>query len=390
MRLTRDPKYPGNLQVEWRDHRGKLHRWTAFSDKKLSEAWGHKLERIVSHKLAGEPLPEELTRWILEQKPQTIRKLYELGLTSAEAPAPKRSTRLARHVEEYRRHMQTRELTPRHIHQVITHIEETIDAIGANYVEDISTAAVAEHLKKTRDAKKRSARWSNTRLAALKSWISWMKCGNLAGLTKLPESVDRRHDRVAFTVAELGQLYEAAIGGPGWRGVGGRERYLIYRMAAETGLRAGELRALLVEDFDLEADAPSVTIRAAFSRKSKRTDRIHLHKELAGELAAWIKGKDRKALAFRVPRETSRMIQDDLERAGLAFEAATAQYRDFHALRHSFCTHVGHTARSHADLQKLARHSSPILTARYAKPLVETMAQAIDDLPRPKIKKPRK
>ncbi len=49
----------------------------------------------------------------------------------------------------------------------------------------------------------------------------------------------------------------------------GPERALLYRVAAETGLRAGELRSLTARSFALAGDAPTVTVAAAYSKNRR-------------------------------------------------------------------------------------------------------------------------
>ena len=54
------------------------------------------------------------------------------------------------------------------------------------------------------------------------------------------------------------------------RGVCGRDRAVLYRLAVGTGFRAGELASLTPESFDLDADPPTVTILAAYSKRRHR------------------------------------------------------------------------------------------------------------------------
>jgi len=41
---------------------------------------------------------------------------------------------------------------------------------------------------------------------------------------------------------------------------------MLYHLAAGTGFRANELRSLTPESFDLDANTPTVTVQAAYSR----------------------------------------------------------------------------------------------------------------------------
>ena len=74
------------------------------------------------------------------------------------------------------------------------------------------------------------------------------------------------------------------------------------------------------------------------------------------------------AEVFKMPAESDvvrRMLQPDLKVAGIAYVDDAGRYADFHALRHSFITNVGRTGTHAKTAQELARHSKPMLTARY-------------------------
>jgi len=57
------------------------------------------------------------------------------------------------------------------------------------------------------------------------------------------------------------------------------------------------------------------------------------------------------------------------------------RYADFHALRHSFITHLGRAGVHPKTHQELARHSTPTLTARYTHGFKGDDVAAINALP---------
>ena len=94
----------------------------------------------------------------------------------------------------------------------------------------------------------------------------------------------------------------------------GRERVLLYKLAAETTMRANELRTLKVSSFNL--DACTVTIEAGYS-KHRQEDTLPLRPETAEELRAFCAGKmpGAKVLGGRyrkLTEKTAAMIQEDL------------------------------------------------------------------------------
>ena len=78
---------------------------------------------------------------------------------------------------------------------------------------------------------------------------------------------DEEHPRRALEIDELRRLLEVTKNGPTRFGMTGYERYLLYRLAAETGLRANELRSLKVCSFDF--DKLTVSAAGAYT-KNKR------------------------------------------------------------------------------------------------------------------------
>jgi len=104
--------------------------------------------------------------------------------------------------------------------------------------------------------------------------------GPFAHLKGLNTRTDRRHDRRALSVEELQQLIQTTYNGPTRQGrnrcgkpawiMTGPERSMLYRLAAETGLRSSELRSLTRASFDLDAETPTVTVEAAYTSENVR------------------------------------------------------------------------------------------------------------------------
>lgn len=89
----------------------------------------------------------------------------------------------------------------------------------------------------------------------------------VALLDGLNVKTGRRHDRRALTVEELVALLEGTGSGPVRFHMTGGERRLLYWLAVETGLRAGELRSLTPASFALDGDGPTVTVEASYSKR---------------------------------------------------------------------------------------------------------------------------
>lgn len=61
---------------------------------------------------------------------------------------------------------------------------------------------------------------------------------------------DQRHTRRELEPDELRKLLEVTRQGPERYGMSGHKRYLLYKLAVESGLRRHELQSLTVSSFD--------------------------------------------------------------------------------------------------------------------------------------------
>ena len=142
----------------------------------------------------------------------------------------------------------------------------------------------------------------------------------------------------------------------------GPDRAALYRVAAGTGFRANELRSLTPESFDLDADPPTVTVAAAYSKR-RRDDVQPIRPDLADALRPWLASKAPGEPVFgNLTKHTDILIQPDLDAAGIPYRDASGRVADFHALRHSYITALAMSNAPVKVVQSLARHSTPTLT----------------------------
>src|SRR5262249_39571536 len=155
-----------------------------------------------------------------------------------------------------------------------------VEGCGFRFYGDISPSKVMEHLDgmRTGTVKKPgvSAQTFNFYLQAVKQFCRWAVKDRRA-LENPPAhpdglnvKTDRGRDRRPFTLEELRRLLEAARIGPDRFGMAGQVRALCYWLAVETGLRANELRSLSRNSFALDAEAPTVTVQAAYSKHRRQ------------------------------------------------------------------------------------------------------------------------
>jgi len=382
---------------ELRDTYERIRRIPAFTSKAASEECGRKLAQLVAyHRSSGGQTDPALMVW-LEGLPLAMRKkLVEIGLVDSRRFAATKP--LASHLEDFHKMLLDKGNTAKHARTVKGRAERAFAACGFRFYSDIDATALAEHLaelrKDTQDAdgnaKQGIARQtSNFILGSCNQFCRWMLKYHrahenpLTHLTKMNVRQDRRHDRRALTADELRRLLEAAETGPELFGMAGPERRLCYRLAAESGLRASELRSLTRASFDMKAQPPTVTVQAGYS-KHRREDTLPLRPDTAAVLATYLAGKHPGAQAFNMPKsyDTATMIRADLEAAGIEYTDAAGRFADFHCLRHSFITGLANGGVHPSTAQALARHSTIVLTMdRYSHSLRGQQAEALDALP---------
>ena len=183
--------------------------------------------------------------------------------------------------------------------------------------------------------------------------------------------------------AKTATMRLAAEHGPERFAVTGPERAMLYQIAVETGLRASELRSLVRASFDLEANPPTVTVAAGYSKR-QREDTLPLRRQLADDLRDFLSGKTPTAQTFTVPPsyDTADMLRADLEAAGIPYRNDAGRVADFHSLRHSFISNLAAGGVHPKTAQTLARHSTITLTMdRYSHSCQGEQSVALSVLP---------
>jgi integrase len=134
----------------------------------------------------------------------------------------------------------------------------------------------------------------------------------------------------------------------------GFERYLCYRVAAETGLRAKELRSLSVASFDLKNQ--TVEVSGEYT-KNRHEATVSLRPDTGAELEQLISDKMPQVQVFKVPEKAYKMIQADLADAKIPY-VVDGLYFDFHALRHQTGTLLAASGVHPKIAQSIMRHET--------------------------------
>jgi integrase len=293
------------------------------------------------------------------------------------------------HLDAFERSLNAKGCTPEHVALVVARLKAVFDGTAIRKLEDAPIAEVDSWLAAQQASGVMSARTRRHHASHLRQFGRFLV--REAIVTESPfakvtlavhvES-DRRLQRRALTADEMRRLLESVAKSPTIRcRLPGTTRRLVYWVAGTTGLRRNEIAALTPESFDFSGPTPQVRVAGQHTKNRRRAD-LPLRGDLAVELQAWLVGKPLGEPVFPIRgAATHTMIANDLKDAGI--EAAKDGRRvDFHALRTTTITALALSGVPLAVAQKIARHSTPTLTANvYAVVGVDELQKAVEKIP---------
>jgi len=305
--------------------------------------------------------------------------------------AEDRKKPLKQHLEDFHQSLLAKGNTVGHAKQTSSRAGQIISQCRFAMWTDISASKVQRCLADLRDKEDGlSAGTSNAYLQAIKQFCRWMVQDGraaespLAHLSRINAKIDRRHERRALEPDEMRKLLATTVTGPRRFGMEGRERALLYRVAAETGLRANELRSLNVSSFDFEA----CTVRVTCSyTKNRNKAEISLRPDTTAEVKSFFAGRLPDVKAFggthkRLTKTTALMLQADLFDAGIAYVDDAGLFADFHALRHTTGSLLAASGVHPKVAQSIMRHGDINLTmSLYTHTLRGQESEAVKSLP---------
>jgi integrase len=315
---------------------------------------------------------------------------------------------LAKHLTAFEAALRGKGSTEKHIKGTLSYIRAMVAACDFAKPMDLDAAKVGAYVSE-RKQQGAGARAINAKLTALKSFSRWlfrterMRSDPMMQVAKLNANMDRRHQRRPLSDAEVLQLITTVASRPGLFDMAGLDRAMLYRLAVETGLRAGEIASLTPGSFDLRnLDNASVKVAAAYS-KHRRDDEIPIRCDLAQAVAEFIKDRPANKALFAMPEKPADMLKVDLRAARaawirqtgvraerrtrrkssfLSYRDASDQVADFHALRHTFITRLAQSNVAPSVAKTLARHSTITLTMdHYTHTLIGDSRAALESLP---------
>lgn len=361
--FKRSKKKNTPYSIQYFDHEGKRRTVKGFTDKGLTEQLAAKLEGEARMRLTGLVDPEQERYWAHKSAP------------------------LKGHLEAFEKSL--RDNTSKHLTLTMTRVNRIVAGCDFQKLADVDREVVQSFLQGLQDKENLGHRTYNHYLQAMDSFLNWcvetkrLLTNPLAGLDRLNTEVDIRHKRRALTEEEFGKLVlSARQSKESIQCYNGEQRSRIYVLSYMTGLRRNELASLMPRSFDLDADPPTVTVEAKYS-KHRRKDVLPLHPELVAFLREWVdRLKPTDPLFPKLAnRRTWLMVKKDLERVGIPYENQDG-IADFHAAgRHTHITELLRNGATLPEAQKLARHTDVKMTMRYAHIGIKDQADAVAKLP---------
>ena len=101
--------------VEFRDQREQIRRLPGFTDKRQTEEFGRKVEKLVSCRLNGDSPDRTLADWLESMSAKTRAKLAEIGLLDSRIVAVGRP--LAEHLDDFERALAAKGGSEKHARQ---------------------------------------------------------------------------------------------------------------------------------------------------------------------------------------------------------------------------------------------------------------------------------
>jgi integrase len=238
--------------------------------------------------------PDKAATEAMARKAESEAELRRRGIIDAKADGwlAHDARPLADHVRDWHAYLLAKESTGQHADLSRNRVARVIELARVDRILALAPSKIQAALKAIRDTGI-SLRSIHHYTSALKAFSRWLwrdgraREHTLAHLTSPNSETDRRRVRRALDAAELRRILDAAERGPVVLTLTGPDRAMLYRLAMATGFRANELRTLTPEAFDLDGDPPTVTAKAAYSKR-RRDDVQPIQPEMAAALRPWL------------------------------------------------------------------------------------------------------
>jgi len=304
-------------------------------------------------------------------------------LTHVEA----RKVTLDEALERFRTKMVATGCTQQHINLTLQRVFQFCCETGIDALAQLRRETVERWLANEVQKKILTPSSINHYLTAVKSFvkyltdISLLPKNPLTSIKKLNQEVGQRKQRRALTEEEIERLLRA-VSTRKYRTQGkAEEQVLIYRLLLGTGLRSTELSLLTPNQINFANNRLTIETEKT---KNKKADVLPMRPDLVQAVKEWVKshGIQPHERIFHFDKYSiRRTLCGDLKAAGIERVSPDGRSIDVHSLRKTFGTMLAKAGVPLTTVQRLMRHSTPLLTAKlYIDVDAEDMTQALEKM----------
>lgn len=322
--------------------------------------------------------------------------------------AQRRRQPMAEHLDDFANAMDA--ASRAHRQAVVSMVRRGLAAMGIGYPGELTRRKLRAYLVQMVEGPAGERRAYATRNYVLQAFRRFVRWGIKERLWAVDATADIamlrvKHDpgygarrRRALTVEEFNRLCDAAERRPveNWVRIHtnspmrtrlrmrliGQERATLYRVAATTGLRKSELRALCWGDVALRGELPYLIVRVATSKAGREDVPLPLLPATADALRRWRRGwaernmrppRNLEPVFECVSKNFTKLLRKDAAFATPPIPVLTRDGKlDLHALRTTFCTAMARAGVPLAHAQAMMRHADPRMTVEvYTRVLTE-------------------
>jgi integrase len=319
-----------------------------------------------------------LAKWVSEER------LIDEGLKRVD----RSKERIVEHLEKFRLGMVSKGRSEFHVNRTHQLIKSVVDFNGWKAAGEIDPHGIHRFTEHLRD-QQRNNRTIGSYIVAMRTFCRWLVRTEVLikdptlEVSKPDPKLDRKICRRMVTIEEWRwvrkylESEDAAIR----NGQTGEERLVLYWLAVESGLRAGELLSLTKAYLAIDGKDPHVVVKAT-NTKNRRTAHQYVSDALAAELRRFTATKLPAAKLFTITDQTNmadvvRRDMDDARKLWLKtadgkklkdtdFLKDTnhrGERLDFHSWRHTCGSWLLQAGASLVEVQQVLRHSTIELTA---------------------------
>ena len=341
--------------IEFRDPKGIVQRWgLATTDQDVAEITKSQINSLNEWAKKELNPTDDLVKWVRQQVPKLRNKIYEAGLLKAEQANCTKP--LSEHLRDYIADLRINSDNgfPR---QVESHIKKIMAGCSIEFWADVDGTKIRRFLDEGLGNHN-----AQHYITSFKTFANWLKeQGRIKEMPVLKSIKYVVPQQRAFEENELQALYEATRKGEVIFGLTGHQRYVLYKLAFDSGLRKSELASLRRTSFNFEKC--TVLVPGTDTKNSNEAyqnitpETMDLVKELVNDMMPAVK-------VFKLPLETAQMIRQDAKAAGIETNNYKGKIK-FHSLRHSLASHLANMNVPPHVVQKILRHADIKTTMKY-------------------------